>query len=275
MAHIITKASGEQQQFDIKKFKRSLTRAGATEQMIERLAQSIVKDESLKTTRDIYRFAMNALKKDSPPTAARYNLKEAIYQLGPAGFPFEKYVSEIFKAQGFTTSLNKHLAGKCVTHEIDFIAKEDGEHSMVECKFHNSQGIKTSVKVTLYIKARFDDLKARWEKEEKKPEVHHVWIVTNTKFTSEAIAYGECENMRLLSWNYPAHDNLPELIDSLCVHPITCLTSLTAREKKFLIQHDLCLCNDIDKYEHLFEQLKLSKKKIEQIREEAEAICAP
>jgi len=35
----------------------------------------------------------------------------------------------------------------------------DDKHIFVEAKFHNRLGVKTDLKVALYVKARFDDLK--------------------------------------------------------------------------------------------------------------------
>jgi hypothetical protein len=144
---------------------------------------------------------------------------------------------------------------------------------MVECKFHNLPGKKCDVKVTLYIQARFDDIKAQWQRHEATTELHQAWVVTNTKFTSEAIIYGQCVNMRLLGWSFPQQDNIAQLIDRLGLHPITALTCLTKREKKFLIQHGLVLCRQAQEHQYLFKQLHLNEKKIKQILEESEGVC--
>ena len=273
MAEYIIKASGEMEAFNIDKFKRSLKRIGATETIIQKLSQEIISLPELKTTLDIYKYAMRALKKEQPSLAARYNLKAALFELGPAGFPFEQFVSRIFGALEFRTSTGQRLRGKCVDHEIDIVIEKNNQHAIVECKFHNQHGPKTDVRVTLYTQARFQDVKANWIKQEKKEELHNAWLVTNTKFTTEAISYGECIGLKLLSWNYPRNESLPELIDRLGVHPITALTSLSSREKHLFMQKGFVLCKDVRKHEYLFLQLRLTKKKIGQIIEESEGIC--
>ena len=51
------------------------------------------------------------------------------------------------------------MKGKCASHEIDVIAdKGDSLRYMIECKYHNSQGIYTGLKEALYTHARFLDL---------------------------------------------------------------------------------------------------------------------
>lgn len=63
-------------------------------------------------------------------------------ELGPSGFPFEKFISEILKFQGFAVQVGVIVEGHCVKHEIDVVAEKGEEHFMIECKFHNTQGIK-------------------------------------------------------------------------------------------------------------------------------------
>ena len=273
MAKLITKASGKREPFDIKKFRRSLRKSGASKKIIEVIVRDIKKAPELKTTKNIYHFALRALKKQQPVVAARYNLKNALRELGPAGYPFEKFVAEIFNAQGYTTKVDQQVEGKCVSHEIDIVASKKNEHIIVECKFHSHPGKKSDVKVALYTQARFEDIKARYEQEESKKEFHQVWLATNTQFTTVAIKYGLCVDMRLMGWNYPQTDNLPHLIDEYGLHPITALTCLTSREKKYFIHNGLVLCRHAQEYQHLFKQLHLTPKKIKQILDEAEGVC--
>lgn len=273
MPKYITKASGERELFNIKKFRQSLKRAGASNEEIKKLAQNIIKEPKLKTTYDVYHYAFNKLKKENPAIAARYNLKQALYQLGPIGYPFEQFVTELFKAQGFKTQTNALVDGACVLHEVDVVLEEEKYTHMVECKFHNRHGIKSDVKDTLYIKARFDDINKAWKRHKKTPPLRHAWVVTNTKFTSQATTYGQCVKLRLLSWNYPKNNSLAQQIDRLHIHPITSLTSLNDKEKKFLMQNGLVLCQQAHTKQRLFKQLNFSAAKIKKILSEVEGIC--
>lgn len=275
MAKYIIKASGQKELFSIKKFKRSLEKSGASAELIKKLVKEIQKRTDLKTTHEIYKFALQRLGKEYRPVAARYNLKNALIDLGPTGFPFEQFVGHIYKYLGHKVKTNQTIQGFCVEHEIDLIAHKDDKHIMLECKFHNRHGLKTDVKVTLYIHGRFDDLKKQWKRTpDHGQEFHQAGVVTNTKFTSQAIAYGECTNLILLSWSYPRKNNLAELIDKSGLHPITCLTSLNMRQKKILINKGCVLCKDVRDHKKDLEQLGLTPYKIKQVIEESEGVCA-
>lgn len=122
-------------------------------------------------------------------------------ELGPDGYPFEKYIGQLLEKLGHTVEVNVVIPGVCVDHEIDIMAQKKGHHCIVECKYHNRSGLKTDVKVALYMQARFEDIRDAWERNpHHTQELHNVWIVTNTKFTSEAIKYGICKKMKMISW---------------------------------------------------------------------------
>ncbi len=274
MSFYITKYSGEKELFDVHKFRRSLKRSGASPRMISQLIREIEEMPELKSTHDIYEFALSRLHKENPPVAARYNLKRALFDLGPSGFPFEKFIAEVFKEQGFTTSVDQVIPGKCVMHEVDVIATMKNKHAMIECKFHNQQGIKADVKVTLYVKSRFDDIMDAWTQDKSRGhKLDEAWVATNTKFTAQAIQYADCVNLRLLGWSYPEHNNLAELIDTLGLHPITALVSLNSHQKQQLINEGFVLCRDLHKSEQLLRHLGFSEHHIKQLMKESHEVC--
>ncbi len=274
MSFYITKASGEKELFDIRKFRRSLKRAGADSHIISKIARKIQKMPALRSTKEIYNYALQYLKKESPSLAARYNIKQALLELGPAGFPFEQFVAELFRSQSYAVATNQMIQGFCVEHEIDLIAQKSKKHFMVECKFHNRQKLKTDVKVTLYIKARFDDIEKAWLAQKgHTQEFHQAWVATNTKFTSEAIKYAECINIKLLGWSYPQKNNLQELIDKLGIHPITALVSLSRQQKRAFIKEGFVLCRDAQKHTALLKKLGFTPYQINKLVKESEAVC--
>ena len=274
MGFYITKASGEKEKFDINKFKSSLQKAGADEQIIQEVTQQLEKRTDLRSTKDIYHFAMKELKKKKRPVAARYNLKQALLKLGPSGFPFEHFVAKIFESKGYTTQTGKVISGFCVDHEIDLIAHKDNQHAMAECKFHNRQGLKTNIKVTLYVMARFNDIKNQLKQTQKhKSEKYECWVVTNTKFTTEAIKYANCTGIELLGWGYPARNNIADIITKYDLFPITVLTSLNRHQKRELIEKGFVLCRDVNKYTQYLKEIGLRKKQIDDVITEAEGTC--
>ncbi len=275
----IRKSSGDKQRFDLHKFRRSLFKAGASEKVANSIIQHIEKEKPSSTKR-IHAIATKLLQEQSPSVADRYNLKRALMELGPEGYPFEQFVAELFRLQGYDAKTNRVLSGACIDHEVDIILKEKDHRYIVECKFHNRIGMKSDVKVAMYVQARFQDIKEAWKKntisdqnKQKIDTFHQAWIVTNTQLTSEAIKYGECRNMRLLAWGYPMQDSLADLIQKYNLFPITTLTSLTKYQKKTFLKKGLVLCKDARKYKKTFQKLGLKAKNIENIIKEAEAVC--
>src|SRR5919109_921570 len=174
----IQKASGITEPFNLDKFRRSLKRAGASEALVEQIVRE-VKEMRPTSTQEIHEYATRLLTQKSPPTAARYNIKKALIEMGPAGFPFEKFIANLFQEEGYTTEQGRICQGACVAHEIDVIATRGDERLMIECKFHNVQTLKSNVKVTLYVKARFDDIHQAWKLGIEPHELHQAWLATN------------------------------------------------------------------------------------------------
>ena len=139
----ITKSSGEQVKFSIDKLNRSLQHSGASEEMIQEIVQR-VQDELYPgiSTREIHNRAFALLKKRKSIYVSKYKLKKAIYELGPTGFPFERFIRGILHYSGYETKVGEILEGTCVSHEIDVIAFKNGTLNVIECKFHSEDGLK-------------------------------------------------------------------------------------------------------------------------------------
>ena len=244
---MIVKASGEREVFNPEKVRASLLRAGATKEVAEQvLAHVLPEPHDEVTTSELYRHTFSILAKINKPVARRYSLRSAIMALGPSGFPFEDFVAEVLKAKGFKCETRQTVLGGCVPHEVDVVAYNDKKLIMVEAKFHNEFGIKSDLKVVLYIKARFDDLKENvFNYGGTNRSITDSWLVTNTKFSSTAVHYGACKNLTMIGWNYPEKGNLQDMIEEEALHPVTCLVSLSATDKKTLLNNKVVLCSDI------------------------------
>lgn len=206
--------------------------------------------------------------------AARYSIRRALADLGPNGYPFEKFVAEIFKAWGFETTTDITVMGHCVQHEVDVVAWKDDRLEMVEAKFHNEFGLKSDLKVALYVKARFDDLRGqRFAFGGKERILSKGWLVTNTKFTTEAIKYAECAGLHLIGWNYPHTGNLHHLIEEFSLYPFTILASVDGETRKNLFQQGVVLCRDLVKYPGYLEDAGVKWVKADKIINEAKMMC--
>lgn len=269
----ITKASGKTAIFSEEKLRNSLLRVGASTDQINSVINEIAdKLYDGITTKKIYRMAFSLLKESSRHIAAKYHLKQAIMELGPSGFPFEKYVGEILAAQKYSVQVSVKVQGKCVTHEIDVIAKLDNIQLMVECKYHNLSGTFCDIKIPLYIHARFNDVSSVWLQSSNALQ-YQGWLVTNTRFSSDAIQYGACAGLKLIGWDYPLKEGLKDQIDKLALYPITCLTSLTKAEKQWLLDRRIVLCKEMYNNNHLLEQLQIKSSRMDVIRQEIHQLC--
>jgi hypothetical protein len=214
------------------------------------------------------------LRRKKPVFASKYKLKKAIYELGPTGFPFERFLSAILIYSGYKTQVGKTVAGKCVSHEIDVIAEKNGSIIIIECKFHREQGLNCNVKIPLYIYSRYQDVKNAWHKAASNiKEPDECWVVTNTRFTKDATVYCNCMGLYLLSWDYPKGDSLKERIDRLGLYPITVSTLLTKREKQFLLSRDVVLCRQLLKDSFYLDHLGVSEIRKTKILNEVGRLC--
>lgn len=270
----VKKKSGKTVPYDENKLRHSLERSGAVDEIIEEITQEVSQHlyEGI-STKEIYKRAFKKLKKYSSSSAGRYQLKNAIFELGPTGYPFESFVGEILKHQGFSVQVGVKLQGYCVTHEIDVLAKKDVKHYMVECKFHNEHQKQCDVKVPLYINSRFEDLQRQWEQAGNSEKVHQGLLFTNTRFSEDAINYGNCVGLIMVGWDYPDTGSLKERIDLAGVHPITCLTTLTKKEKQDLLSREVVLCKQIAEKSDQLTYLGISSRRQKKILREAEELC--
>lgn len=273
----VTKEDGSQELFIPEKLETSLVKAGANPTTAEKIVRDVlekINKESLvqQTTTDIYKEAFKLLKDLSSASAARYSLRRSLMEFGPTGFPFEEYIAEIFKTQGYSTLTDQVVFGSCVPHEVDVVAWKKDKLIMTEVKYHNEPAGKTDLKVALYVKARYDDLRLnKYEYGMPQGESRNLdegWLITNTKFTDTAITYATCSNVKLLSWDYPEEGNLRQLIEGAKLHPITCLTSITAAEKAELMKHKIVLCKTIFENHSALKALGFTELKIAKLMEE-------
>lgn len=271
----ITKASGQVVPFNRGKLKQSLLRSGANielaDEVVGEVMERIVEGMS---TRQIYKIAFRLLRNVSRPAAARYKLKQAILELGPSGFPFELFVAELLQHIGYETRVGEIVQGHCVKHEIDVIAEKDKHHFMIECKFHNRQGYVSDVKIPLCIQSRFLDVEKQWKQLDGHAEkFHQGWVITNTRFSDDALQYGRCMSLQLIGWDYPRSEGLKDWIDHSRLHPVTCLTTLTQKEKHQLLDRKIVLCKSLHRNHSALQSIGINPPRLQKVMEECSALC--
>lgn len=264
----VTKADGSREEFSEEKLLASIKRAGITpslhnqviDHVRDRLYDGIPTSEVYSHIREYFTTSNNY------SAESRYSLKRALMELGPTGFPFERFVAEILKAEGYTTEVGQTLLGKCVNHEVDVIAQKEGDKLMVECKFHNRLGIRSDLHVSLYTKARFDDLR-------EKHGFTKAMLVTNTKITVDALTYADCEGVRVLSWEHPRGEGIRDLVEKHKMYPITQLSFLSLTNKQELLMKDIILIDQLCKNPDVLDEIDIPKNRREEIEKLAREVC--
>ncbi|MEK7604674.1 MAG: ATPase [Patescibacteria group bacterium] len=270
----IVKADGTHEVFDPTRLIVSLERAGAGAHTAERIARAITTTVLPgASSREIYSRAFALLRREARPVAARYALRRALLELGPTGHPFEDFISHLFKKEGWQVETRKIIQGKCVAHEVDFYASHPDQNTFLaaELKYHNDPGYKTDLKVALYVKSRFDDIFS-CDPTKRECPIDRGMLVTNTKFTSEAIAYAQCSGVELLGWGYPLDNTLYMQMSRTKVYPITALTNFSLAEKRMLIEHGTIAVDELVEDRTRLDVLHLSSERVGEILAEATSL---
>jgi hypothetical protein len=272
---LIQKASGEQEPFDVNKLKASLHKAGARDDIIAEIVADI---EAWVypgvSTGKIYTRAYKLYKQKNGFGALRYKLKMAMFGMGPSGHPFEQFVGELFRRQDYHVEVAQVLQGAAITHEMDVIATKDKVQNLMECKYSHDQGKHVSIQVPLYVYSRVNDIIEKRRQDSSFNDISFVpWVVTNTRFSGDSIAYSLSKGINLLGWDYPRDNSLKNLIERERLYPITILTHLGKQDLQLLMAEGIVTCAQLQRQTHKLEQLGISHNKQRSVMRELESLA--
>ena len=243
-------------------------RAGASRKTAKTILKKVKSDVFRDmTSNDIYKSVLNAIseEKELKGLHQRYQLKDAIMQIGPAGFAFENYIATLLEYYGYRLGgIRAKVKGDCVTHEIDLIGiKEDREY-LIECKHHSRRGAYTGLKVAMYTHARFLDTNRRFSGE---------IIFCNTQVSANAKKYSKCIGQKIFSWRYPEQNSLAKIVEKYDLYPITIL-NLSQKETVALSNANIMIAKDLLRYRdvEISSITGISKKRIKNMQEMVEQI---
>jgi len=266
----VVKANQERELYDPEKIKQALLRAKIPLEYHNGIFEHLNKNlyQNIKTVQ-IHNLINGFLNQIYPLGEIRFSLKKAIMKLGPTGYPFEVFVGHLLAQYGYKTEVALKIKGSCVTHEVDVLAEKINKTYFVECKYHNQPGLRSDVKVVLYVQARGEDLIDRTDKNKQ----YGVWIFTNTRFSTDAVCYAECKKIRLTGWNYPnKQDNLQAMIEKNNLYPITVLPILTNDQIKKLLQENIFLAKELMERKDLGQKLGFKQADWEKIKQQCSYI---
>lgn len=268
----VIKYSGEIEPFSVKKVYNSAMRAGASSSLAKEIGREVEKEayQNIPTT-EIFKKIKNRLRKENPRLAMRFSLKDAMKKLGPAGFVFEDFVRRVISSYGIKIEPSMLINGKCSRHEIDFLSFKENSVYLGECKYRNNSADKVDVNVCLKCFAVMDDIvsSGRFKGKDVK-----FLIVTNSRFTEEAMKYSSCKKMDLLGWNYPKDRGLEDMVESQKLYPVTILPSFRSYLAESLRREGVMLVGDILSLniEKIGKRVNIPKKQMESLRREAEIL---
>ena len=265
---LIYKADGRRVQFNENKILSTCIRAGASKKTAKRILKKVKSKIYRNTTSyDVYKKVLNVIsqEKDLKALHQRYQLKNAIMRMGPAGFAFENYVASLLEYYDFqATGIRSKIKGKCATHEIDVIGMREDSKFLIECKYHSKHGVYTGLKESLYTHARFLDMQPRFSGE---------IIFCNTKVSNHAKKYAKCTRQQIFSWRYPAKNSLEKIIEKYNLYPITIL-NLSQNELRILSESNMMIAKDLLRYDDtkIARMTGISKKRIKNMQRLVEQI---
>lgn len=259
--YYVINSRGEEEPFSFEKVYQSAKRTGASGSLAKRIAENIQQTihSGIKTS-EIFNEVKGLLQEEDSRAAIKFSLKKAIQKLGPTGFPFEKYIGAIFQSFGFEVKLNQYLPGLCLKYEIDFLAQKKDLLYIGECKYRNLLQEKSIHSNTVLANfARFLDLKDGIFLKQKKLRNFKIKpiLVTDAKFTPDAVQFSQCRDMEFLGWRYPKNKGLEYFIESQNLYPITILPSLKNYLAEIFVSKNIMLVKDLLE----FDIFKFSREK--------------
>lgn len=265
--HTVLKNSGEEQPYLKEKLLKSLKHTCLSNDACSSIVEEVTNEITPKTSsNEIFEKTSSLLKKKSKLAAAQYSLKRALFDLGPEGHNFETFVARYFEEIGYATLECVTVPGMFVTHEIDVIATRPKKKIFVECKFHNRLGIKNDIKIALYVKARWDDVKSGPQGK----TLTGYFLASNTSFSKDALIYSKGTGLQLLGVNAPEGNSFLDEIKNLKLYPITSLTKISSSIKRQLLAKKIIAAKDLLDQKELLHTLGCS---LEQMNEVCEEIC--
>lgn len=203
----VTKQSGKREPYYAQKVLDSIVRSKVEpDKAQEILAKVETKLFDGIRTEELYRLVYREIVEEGLKEASTfYQLREAIAQMD--SIDFEHFIGETLASQGYETIWNQIVAGECVSHQGDVLAKDkDGRVFWVEVKHHFEYHRDTDLGTIVEMWGRLADLKAGLQQGNHEYGFVNAWLITNTKFSAHALQYAACKKLRVTGWKNALND---------------------------------------------------------------------
>lgn len=270
---MVTKADSSRQQFDRNKIVATCMRMGATKQDAEEIAgkiESRVYDgmPTAKVLQMIFQF----IHKYKPQASRLYDLRRGLSLMNSKP-EFEKFVQILLANIGFEVVPNKILKGKCIEHEVDAIARKDGVTYFVEAKHHYNYHAFTGLDESRIARAVLEDVSEGFNLGLTDLKIDEAMIVTNTKYSEQAMQYGICRNILQIGWSTPADLGLRDIILEKSLYPLSCIRGLKTDVRLQLVDSGIILINQLvaEETEEIARRTRLPQEFIRNIKSKIES----
>ena len=268
----VTKADGSRQLFDREKVARTCLRMGASRKIAEEIAGRVERSlyDGVPTSK-VLQMTVRLLRDYKPAIRHFLDLRKGL-SLMDSKPEFEVFVQVLLAHSGFEVSPNMILAGKCVEHEVDAIAKKGGVTYFVETKHHVNYHTLTGLDESRIARAILEDVTEGFEVGSCDLKIDRAMIITNTRYSEHARRFGKCRNIIQIGWNSPADLSLRSMIEENNLYPISCLRGLKRETKSKLINSGTVLMKQLldEKPSTLARKTGVPKETLEQIIRKAE-----
>jgi hypothetical protein len=265
----VTKADGSRQLFGREKVVRTCLRMGASSHVAHEVAEKV--ESKLYdgiSTQTILRMIFRFMRNYKPEVGHLFDLRKGL-SLMSSKPEFELFVQVLLMHNGFEVRPNQILRGKCVEHEVDAIARKDGVTFFVEAKHHLSYHALTGLDESRIARAVLEDVNEGFMLGITDLKIDRAMIVTNTRYSDQAIVYGNCRDILQIGWSSPENLGLQNMIEAKRLYPLSCLRGLGSETRMKLVESGIVLIGQL-LGENLYELAKKTRLPQEALRETVE-----
>jgi hypothetical protein len=241
----VTKADGTRQLFDREKVVKTCLRMGADRKIADEVVGK-VEDRLYDgiSTSKILQLTFRLLRKYTPEIWHVLDLRRGL-SLMDSKPEFETFVQVLLAHNGFEVTPNRLVTGRCVTHEVDAIARKDGVTYFVEAKHHVNYHTPTGLDESRIARAVLEDVTEGFERGRSNLKIDRAMIVTNTRYSEHAKRYGKCRNILQIGWSSPTDLSLQNMIEEKNLYPLSCLRGLKSETKMKLVNAGIVLMKQL------------------------------
>jgi hypothetical protein len=267
---LVRKADGSFQQFDNEKVARTCLRMGADKQTAYEIASKVETRlyEGIPTSK-ILQMVFQYMRRCRPCVRNLLDLRKGISLMGSKP-EFEAFVRAILARNGFEVSPNQLLIGKCVLHEVDGVVRKNGFTYFLEAKHHLNYHALTGLDESRIARAVLEDVAEGFALGRSVLKIDGAMIVTNTRYSEEAMQYGRCRGILQIGWSLPSGHGLQDLIEGTNLFPLSCLRNLKRDVREKLVNSGVVLFEQMlnEETAELARKTRLPQRVIRKIRDD-------